>query len=103
MGTYRRYFFDDDIIRGRFDLEADGDDRAAGTAKILFEAYSDRCQSWGIREEKSVARERTSKTSWGKARGFRFGQQRQENIASSRRSFCKAKGRLHPASVSSWN
>jgi hypothetical protein len=48
MRTYRLCFFDEDIIRGRFDFQAYDDDRAVEIAEILFDACSDRCQSWGI-------------------------------------------------------
>jgi hypothetical protein len=50
MGTYRLCFFEDGIICGRFDFQADDDDRAAETAEVLFQACSDCCQSWGIWE-----------------------------------------------------
>jgi hypothetical protein len=43
-------FFDDGIVCGRFDFQADDDHRAAETAEILFQACSDRCESWGIWE-----------------------------------------------------
>jgi hypothetical protein len=48
MHTYRFYFYDDHTIRGRFDFQADDDDRAVEAAEILFEACSDRSQSWEI-------------------------------------------------------
>jgi hypothetical protein len=58
MGTYRFYFFDDDTIRGRFDLDntirgrfdfpADDDDQAVEIAEILYDACSDRCRSWEL-------------------------------------------------------
>jgi hypothetical protein len=48
MHTYRFYFYDDHTTRGRFDFQADDDDRAVEAAEILFEACSDRSQSWEI-------------------------------------------------------
>ena len=52
MAIYRFRFFDDDdhIMRGQFDFEAGDDVQAVETAEILFDACSDRCQSWEIWE-----------------------------------------------------
>jgi hypothetical protein len=48
MRTYRFYFYNNRVICGRYDFEADDDDRAGEIAEILFDACSDRCASWEI-------------------------------------------------------
>jgi hypothetical protein len=53
MAIYRFRFFDDDddhTMRGQFDFEAGDDVQAVETVEILFDACSDRCQSWEIWE-----------------------------------------------------
>jgi hypothetical protein len=51
MRTYRLYLFNDHVICGRFDFQADNDHRATEVAEILFDACSDRCRSWEMWEE----------------------------------------------------
>jgi hypothetical protein len=85
MGIYRLCFFDDDIIlgdivRGRFDFEADDDDRAAEIAEILFEACSDRCQSWGIWEGNVFVESGPRKANGVRLRASDLAERRLENI-----------------------
>jgi hypothetical protein len=53
MAPYRFRFYDDDddhTVLGDFDFEAGDDIQAVETAEVLFDACSDRCQSWELWE-----------------------------------------------------
>jgi hypothetical protein len=80
MSTYRLCFFEDGIICGRFDFQADDDDRAEQVGAILFDACSDRCRSWGIWEGEEFVLSGTRKLgpSW---QASDLTERRQDNIA----------------------
>ena len=48
MNTYRIYFFGERAISGRHDFDADNDPTALQVAHALFDACSDRCQSFDL-------------------------------------------------------
>lgn len=47
MRTYQLFFLDDHVV-GSSDFQAEDDERAVEIAEILFDACSDRCQSWQL-------------------------------------------------------
>jgi hypothetical protein len=59
MATYRLYFVHVHIM-GKFDFQADGDDRAVEITEILFDACCDRCRSWQLWEGDVFSRERAT-------------------------------------------
>src|SRR5215469_12385231 len=79
MGTYRFCFFEDGIICGRFDFQADDDDRAEEIGAILFDACSDRCRSWGIWAGKEFVSSGTRKLG-RPLRASNLAERRQDNI-----------------------
>ena len=48
MNSYRIYFFGDRAISGRHEFEAENDTTALQIAHALFDACSDRCQSFDL-------------------------------------------------------
>jgi hypothetical protein len=80
MRTYRFYFIDDRVIRGRFDFQAADDYGAAEIAEVLFEACSDRCQSWEIWEGEVLLLSGPQKPRGAQLRASDLAERRQENI-----------------------
>jgi hypothetical protein len=79
MRTYRFYFYEDHIV-GRFDFEADYDDRAEEIAEILFEACEDSCSSWEIWDGAVFIARGPQRPTSASLRVPELIEQRQENI-----------------------